>query len=183
MSKKADYAKYLQSAHWQERRQQAIVDSENKCEDCELPRWLSSFVYGQDLHVHHLSYAHLGHEADEDLQVLCARCHELKTFGRSDLREPKTASCVTCHKDHWDVYSDHCAVCKSITGEDEPFMFRLTDKTYGDGEYVWRSVVRDLAYTVYDGHIDAGELLAVFGCTLERLREREEPIEDKDVAY
>lgn len=62
-------------------------------------------------------------------------------------------------------------------------MFRLTDKTYGDGEYVWRSVVRDLAYTVYDGHIDAGELLAVFGCTLERLREREEPIEDKDVAY
>jgi hypothetical protein len=25
--------------------------------------------------VHHLTYAHLGHERDEDLQVLCVACH------------------------------------------------------------------------------------------------------------
>jgi hypothetical protein len=89
------------------------------------------------LNVHHLSYAHVGHESPEDVEVLCARCHELETFGRTELRAPKESHCSICEKTHWDYRSDLCSTCSSImehkTG-DRIFEKRLpqcTDFTFG----------------------------------------------------
>jgi hypothetical protein len=77
---------------------------------------LAELVYEQDLHVHHISYAHLGAERPEDLEVLCRRCHELETFGRSELRAVKEAKCSLCGDSHWDYRRDFCGTCHSILG-------------------------------------------------------------------
>jgi len=44
----------------------AIIKAGNKCQLC-------GFRYQLD--VHHLSYKNLGNEKDEDLLVVCRRCH------------------------------------------------------------------------------------------------------------
>lgn len=65
-----DYASYIQSREWRERRKAALYLCNRRCKDCQRD--------GQDhvrLEVHHLSYANLGHEADADLVVLCGSCH------------------------------------------------------------------------------------------------------------
>lgn len=35
--------------------------------------------------MHHANYSRVGREEDEDLRALCARCHEIETFGSSQL--------------------------------------------------------------------------------------------------
>jgi hypothetical protein len=122
-SMKADYQKYLQSAHWQQRRKKAIEDTGHICEKCDLPRWLAQIAYQQDLNVHHLNYANLGHEEDCDLEVLCRRCHDIESFGRSDFRAPKKSACDACGCVHWDLYGGLCEVCRSIIGKGDPFEF------------------------------------------------------------
>lgn len=111
MSKKAEYQKYLQSAHWQTRRKEAIEAMDHACERCSMPRWLTQIAYQQDLNVHHLNYQNLGHEEFTDLEVLCRRCHDIETFGRSDFRPIKTAKCELCALDHWNVYENLCDKC------------------------------------------------------------------------
>lgn len=113
---KTEYAEYLQSPHWQEVRKEAIESSNSICERCELPRWLAEIAYDQDLHVHHKSYRSRGKEQIEDLEVLCRRCHEVETFGRSELRAPKRAECEMCGDAHWDYRSDRCLSCRMPTG-------------------------------------------------------------------
>lgn len=113
---KMEYAQYLQGPHWQELRKEAIDDAGSKCERCELPRWLAEISYDQDLHVHHKSYRSRGNEQPEDLEVLCRRCHEVETFGRSELRAPKAAECEMCGETHWDYRSDRCLSCRIPTG-------------------------------------------------------------------
>jgi hypothetical protein len=107
-----EYREYIASAGWQERRRQYLLRSGTGCFRCEMPRWLVGIVYDQDLHVHHLSYANVGNEKDFDLESLCRRCHEIETFGRSELSEPRSATCELCGARHWNPYSDFCAVCK-----------------------------------------------------------------------
>lgn len=61
-----EYSRYLQSAHWKRLRAKVIKAAGGRCITC-----------GTDAHitVHHLTYARLGHEEPEDLQVLCRTCH------------------------------------------------------------------------------------------------------------
>ncbi|HSS10017.1 MAG TPA: HNH endonuclease signature motif containing protein [Acidimicrobiales bacterium] len=59
------YARYLRSPEWRQRRA-ATLASHPRCALCPSRR---------NLEVHHVYYDHLGHEPDEDLVVLCARCH------------------------------------------------------------------------------------------------------------
>ncbi len=108
---KTEYREYIASSDWQERRRQYLLRSGTACFRCELPRWLACICYDQDLHVHHLSYANVGNEKDFDLGSLCRRCHQIETFGRSDLNEPRSAICVSCGRRHWNSYSDFRA-CK-----------------------------------------------------------------------
>jgi len=60
------YERYLQTARWRSRRNRALKLAEYHCQRCQAQR---------KLQVHHLSYARLGDERDEDLEVLCRGCH------------------------------------------------------------------------------------------------------------
>lgn len=60
------YRDYLQSPTWRKRRDRALRRVSWQCERCAGVR---------ELQVHHKSYARLGAELDEDLEVLCRGCH------------------------------------------------------------------------------------------------------------
>ena len=59
---------YYQSKEWFEKRKQKLIGSNYSCSIC---------MSGQNLHVHHRTYAHFKHEPLSDLIVLCKTCHEL----------------------------------------------------------------------------------------------------------
>jgi len=61
------YKEYLLSDWWRSRKAQAIRDAGYKCEQCGSMNRLE---------VHHLNYQNLGNEGDDDLVVLCRKCHE-----------------------------------------------------------------------------------------------------------
>jgi hypothetical protein len=115
---KAEYTEYLQSAHWRQLRE-VVIRRYGECVKCRMPRWLVEIVYGQDLHVHHKTYARKGHEDPDDLEPLCARCHELETFGRTELKAPKEAHCEFCMEAHWDYRAHLCEFCQKLFGTDE----------------------------------------------------------------
>ena len=60
------YADYIQSADWRMRRNRRLRIAGWRCERCGD---------GRALEVHHLTYARLGREWDQDLEVLCGDCH------------------------------------------------------------------------------------------------------------
>lgn len=62
-----DYAAYIESAAWRERRDERIRAVGGRCQLCNG---------GGELHVHHRTYARVGREFDSDLTVLCVGCHE-----------------------------------------------------------------------------------------------------------
>lgn len=112
---KSSYAAYLHSDHWKNLRKETL-EVTTSCERCSMPRWLAAIVYDQDLHVHHKTYERVGREDSRDLEVLCRRCHDVETFGRSDLREPKSAICAICEQRHWDPYAEICIACCGLCG-------------------------------------------------------------------
>jgi len=68
---KEDYAKYLKSPHWKAKRKEAIQAHGCKCSRCG--RQMGSYY----MRVHHKSYANLGNEPLDDLEVMCVFCHEV----------------------------------------------------------------------------------------------------------
>lgn len=64
---KVDYYEYIESEAWKARRNLALERCGHKCQLCSRT---------DGLQVHHNSYENLGNELDEDLIVLCRRCHE-----------------------------------------------------------------------------------------------------------
>lgn len=63
--RKALYQGYLKTDHWRQRRELALERAERRCQECGK---------GGPLEVHHLTYARLFQERDEDLLVLCRDC-------------------------------------------------------------------------------------------------------------
>lgn len=63
---KEAYKAYLKSPHWQAIRKRLYRAYEYKCAMCGSPK---------NLNVHHITYENLGEEKDEDLTVLCQKCH------------------------------------------------------------------------------------------------------------
>nr|BDD44986.1 hypothetical protein 7 [Spirochaetaceae bacterium] len=63
-----EYQEYLESDKWKARRERALERAGQKCQVCASI---------EKLEVHHNSYENLGNEKDEDLVVLCGRCHRL----------------------------------------------------------------------------------------------------------
>lgn len=61
-----NYHAYLQSSAWRARRNRRLQMAQWRCEACQGRR---------DLEVHHLTYARIGREWDQDLRVLCHACH------------------------------------------------------------------------------------------------------------
>lgn len=64
------YDVYLRTAHWERMRAIVIRAYGARC------RWCQN-QYGDDapIHIHHLTYEHLGYEDITDLIPLCANCH------------------------------------------------------------------------------------------------------------
>lgn len=112
MPTKTEYRAYIASEAWQERRRQFLKGA-HECEHCYIPRWLAIIAYDQDLHIHHKSYANVGHELDSDLQPLCRRCHEIKTFGESKLHKPQSYECIHCGETTYNI-SRRCSYCDAM---------------------------------------------------------------------
>lgn len=115
---KSEYRDYLASPRWKNLRNDVLSRYGYCCGRCGVPRWLAEIFYDQDLHVHHESYAHLGTDEEiGDLSVLCRRCHEIETWGRTNLRELPFSVCDLCRERHWDPRSNLCELCRSIIGD------------------------------------------------------------------
>lgn len=117
-----------------------------------MPRWLASIVYDHDLHVHHVSYEHLGQELDSDLAALCRRCHDIKTFGRSDLVSPPSHPCVGCDESTWNRYSDYCARCAEMLAMGMSIPERLVHRPISSCDVitlaVWEATLLHLGFAV-----------------------------------
>ena len=61
------YSQYLNSNHWKKVRKEALRRSNFKCQLCSVSKVV--------LHVHHNNYDCIGQEKEEDVIVLCAKCH------------------------------------------------------------------------------------------------------------
>lgn len=73
------HRKYIASAVWERRRSKYFREHRNACAACD-------FTFG--LHLHHKDYSILGgKEPDENLAILCGKCHEdlHKMYGTKDL--------------------------------------------------------------------------------------------------
>jgi 5-methylcytosine-specific restriction endonuclease McrA len=66
-----EYKDYLRSERWRKTRIETLIARNCRCERCGA---------GGVLEVHHRSYASLGAERPEDLEVLCRECHFGKHF-------------------------------------------------------------------------------------------------------
>ncbi len=62
-----NYKEYLKSEHWLGMRDRILWERDYECQACGS---------GKNLNVHHLTYAHLGSEYDDELVVLCKPCHK-----------------------------------------------------------------------------------------------------------
>lgn len=62
----ATYEDYLRSKRWLRRRQQYARTHPKQCAVCHAT---------ERLQLHHVTYAHLGHEHNADLRWLCDLCH------------------------------------------------------------------------------------------------------------
>jgi 5-methylcytosine-specific restriction endonuclease McrA len=69
------YQTYLRSRHWRQLRKRKLSQLKYKCEKCAYVDRFQDEKRGYRLHLHHLTYERVGHEALSDLQGLCARCH------------------------------------------------------------------------------------------------------------
>lgn len=86
------YQEYLRSAYWRRRREELMERLGSKCFNCGLPRFLAKRFDGVDLNIDHLNYRNIGCEAERDVQILCRKCHEAKSF-REDRRKEHLAHC------------------------------------------------------------------------------------------
>ena len=73
-----EYVDYIQSNEWRQRCRNLIRKRGRRCEKCG--------GNGKVLEVHHLTYERLGHERDEDLEVVCrGRCHKFADQDRAEV--------------------------------------------------------------------------------------------------
>ena len=66
LSKQINYNDYLQSRHWKEFREKAIINASCVCQVCGKQ---------EGLNVHHKNYECMGQETFADVVVLCRSCH------------------------------------------------------------------------------------------------------------
>lgn len=62
-----NYYQYLDSNRWKKKREQVLKAANFKCSVCGSAK---------NLCVHHITYENLGYENDDDLMVVCKKCHE-----------------------------------------------------------------------------------------------------------
>lgn len=102
-----EYERYLLSTDWKITRAIAKARAGNRCEKCGA---------SGPLQVHHVSYDRLGHEWQDDLSVLCGKCHveahKEITKSRETVSEKKRyyagldTYMTKKHGEDWDLYVD-----------------------------------------------------------------------------
>lgn len=144
---RTEYKTYIASDSWKRRRKQ-FLHPYSWCRNCSMPRWLARVVYDQDLSVHHRSYEHLGKEEFRDVELLCRRCLEIETFGRSDLQAPESHRCPTCERRNWNPYSDDCEEChwRKLGLNLDSDTLLLTPVP--GGHFVWHAVLQSVCDVV-----------------------------------
>lgn len=96
------YEQYLQTVEWRQRRNRALARAAWRCQGagCDSQR---------ELQVHHRTYERLGAELDEDLEVLCGRCHRAEHAAQFE-RSPQGIYLVLVRqalREHpWDTIAD-----------------------------------------------------------------------------
>lgn len=75
------YKDYLKSSHWKDVRKRALENAKYRCALCPS---------NLNLEVHHKNYNRLGGEWDEDVVVLCRRCHKALSVGLRMKKESKS---------------------------------------------------------------------------------------------
>lgn len=160
---KKEYAAYLASEHWRAFRKEFLADMQSDgladCVRCRLPRWLAELVYDQDLNLHHKHYRSLGAEESEDVELLCRRCHEIETFGRSELKTPQVAHCEWCGERHWDYRHPRCRTCQLLFRESWlMFVHDLPDPDT-PGKTLGQTIIREIliAAGVWDNSVELKE--------------------------
>jgi len=81
-----DYREYVASQEWR-RRRRAYLRRYPGCSRCGMTSAEHKEQFDTALHVHHVSYARLGSELDDDLETLCKRCHDLEENSEYDPSE------------------------------------------------------------------------------------------------
>ncbi len=84
LRKKGDpkwYPAYLRSQHWRRFRKQRIEQAGFRCSRCGYEDKNRDAKRGTRLHVHHVSYMRVGAEWNDDVVVLCVKCHK-RAHGR-----------------------------------------------------------------------------------------------------
>jgi len=69
---------YLRSDHWRDLRQTALERAGFKCSSCGC---------GGSLDVHHERYRSIYNVTQDDLSVLCRKCHKAEHEGKKDIRQ------------------------------------------------------------------------------------------------
>lgn len=183
---KTEYAEYLGSEHWQQFRKEILAEIKS-CERCDVPRWLAQIVYDQDLHIHHLNYASRGKETAGDVEVLCRRCHEVETFGRSDLQEIPSHDCLFCGGKSWDKYSDHCSQCQRMLelGDQEPLFLTWNYTNPRSGRPLWRDIANNLASLALYRGVPLEEIVGRIceDVAIQRSNTVQEPLDDGDIPF
>jgi hypothetical protein len=175
---KTEYAQYIASPEWQEKRKEALALSDNRCFNCGMPRWLASIVYDQDLHVHHLNYQNVGNEqAEEDLQVLCRRCHEIETFGRSSLKELKRTKCEKCYERHYDPYSGRCSTCSRLNDPPELY-FLLSVNEEGHASRAVEAI-EAACHVLYGRKVEAEKVVSFVQAIFDKIDKRKQQAQNE----
>ena len=78
-----NYREYINSQEWR-RRRRAYLKKYALCNRCGMDNDEHKRLYDGALHVHHVSYARLGGELDEDLETLCKKCHKEEECAEDD---------------------------------------------------------------------------------------------------
>jgi len=68
---------YLKSEHWADLRKEALANAKFKCSKCEC---------GGNLDVHHERYKSIYNVTQDDLSVMCRKCHHAEHEGKKDIR-------------------------------------------------------------------------------------------------
>jgi HNH endonuclease len=70
------YRAYIVSTAWRRKYNAAMERVRWQCRRCTIRFGTRSVCFAMATQVHHITYARIGDEADDDLEPICAECHK-----------------------------------------------------------------------------------------------------------
>jgi hypothetical protein len=143
----------LQYVHMEQRYDEYF----SECSDCRAPRSLVEMVYGEDLLIHPRPGAKTN--KPDDVLGLCRHCYEIRTNGRSELRELRPFTvCDFCKQPSWDFecnggYDSLCTKCayryRGISPG--PLIERrlvISEEGVSEGMEMWKFILKEMLWIV-----------------------------------